>query len=517
MKKFGWRLLAAVLALCLPLSASADVGGMNQLLSRYFGAEGSVRMSVGFELEQLNPYGQETVDMMNGILRHTTLDAVVDGTDMRLSMCVDGQPQFSMQETLDDDGWKLTTDLLPNRILTSENSPIETLFPEESSQLFGFDMQKSVEAAEAGYQQLGEAIVPYAEEKEANYKISYVGRANWVRLAKLDAETTVQLMPLIKPLLTAGMDKAIVADLQAANFKNGLTVALYFTEEGGQPIALYMKGNANFAENDNRTLTYVWAFTREENGSRKDSFKLELLKGKGKANKYLAECLQLVALEGDKLTYSGKLEMERKVPGVNYTYQQKEELTGSLGDQPTLGGTITATDRTDNGETTLTFVTEYTPQLTLIPGENGSVLTGSIGCTVTRSKKPQTVFTITLGADPLVQEIAREEEPSGETDVILTIQGGSLSQNQGNVSDFLVGSPPLGVTMYAPPADPVLVNLDTQTADERAALEDEMFQYAAGYLLKVLPFIQEEDTGLLRDNLSEEDYDVYVNQAEYPD
>lgn len=517
MRKFGWRLLAAVLALCLPLSASADVGGLSQVLSRYFDTDENVLMSVGFELEQLNPYGQETVDMMNGILRHTTLDAVVDGTDMLISVCVDGQPQFSMQETLDDSGWKLTTDLLPNRILTSAESPLGVLFPEESSQPFHFDMQRSVEAAEAGYQQLGEAIVPFAEEKEANYKISYVGRANWVRLAKLDAETTVQLMPLILPLLTSGMDEAIVSDLQAANFKNGLTVALYFTEEGGQPIALYMKGTANVAENDNRTLTYLWAFTREENGSRKDSFKLELLKGKGTANKYLAEYLQQATLEGDKLTYSGKLDMERKVPGVNYTLQQKEELTATLGDQPTLSGTITTTDRTDNGETTLTFVTEYTPDLTLVPGENGSVLTGSIGCTVTRSKKPQTVFTVTLGENPIAQEIVREDEPAGENDVILTIQGGSLSQNQGNVSEFLVGSPPLGVTMYTPPADPVLVNLDSQTPEERAALEDEMFQYAAGYLLKVLPFIQEEDTGLLQDNLSEEDYAVYVNQAEYPD
>lgn len=519
MKKLGWRLLTAVLALCVPLGAFAEVTETARLLSPYLGAEGNVYLSVGFEVEELTPYGEETVNRMSGLLRHMTLEGTSRGEELLLSLCVDGQPQSSLRETYGAEGWQLTTDLLPNRVLTSRQSPLAALFPEESSRPFPFALSLGIAAAENGYEELAEAILPYSEEKKANYKVPGIGKAGWVRLAKLDGEQTAALMPLLLPIAAGGMDSEFLTQLESAVFSKGLTVALYSDAENGQPMALYMKGTGSFGEKDNRTLSYVWGFSREENGSRKDYYSLELLKTKGSANKYQVKCQQSISLEEEKLLYSSETEMERKQPGETYNFRQEEELSGLLGEAPALGGTITLTDRRSEGKTTQTLVTEYTPDLHFIKAQDGVDLTGSIACRVTKGKQQQAALKILLGANPLRQQLTETEEevPVGEPDVILTIEGGSLSQNQDNVSEYLVGSPPLGLNVYEPPAQKVLVDLDSLSPEEMERLQEELFQYAAGYLLRVLPFVDSEDTLLLQDNLSPEDYELYVNQAEHPD
>lgn len=521
MKKYGKRLLVwlqITVILCLaPLTAMAELGGIGGALGTFFDTEDDVRLSVGFEVEELVPYGEDTVRMMNGILKHTTLEALISGEDMLMTMCVDGEPAFSLMESNKDGRYEMTTDLLPNRLLVSRRGAAEIFFPENEENPFGFNVQEFITESEACYQPLTEAILPYAEEKESNYTIEDIGRAGWVRLAKLNEKQCAELMPQIKALLACALDEEIMAELENMTCPGGLTIALYRTEKGGEDIAVYIKGTVTVGENDKRTLAYNWAFTRKEN-QRKDSFKLELTRQKGATNKRTLEFFRNVKNDDGQLTYTCRLDMDSRQGKTVKTFQQKDSLKGKTG--KTLSGTITVTDRLTENDTTRTIITEYKPDLALGDGEGCKVLSGSVDMTVTQSQKQMTALRVIFGDAPVALSMQEAEENSHaevEPEVIFIIGGGSLSQNQEQVTQYTIGAAPLGVTQYSVPQTVTTVDLDALSPDELAQLEDEMFQYAAGYLLRVLPFITEEDTGLLRDNMTDGDYESFFNEAQYID
>jgi len=521
MMKFVKRLLILsqiVLLVCLaPLNALGEIQGMGQALDVYFDTDEDIRMSVGFEIEELQPYGEETVGMLGGILRHLTMDVLLSGEDMVLAMCVDGQPAFSMVEQKKDGRYEMRTDILPNRVLTSSSGTLETLFPETEEKPFGFSVQGFITESEQNYQALAEAIKPYAEEKKSNYTIDDIGYAGWVRLAKLNAEQCTQLMPQIMAVLGCGMDEAVMVELANMTCPGGLTVALYRTEEGGEDIAVYIKGTVTLGENDKRTLAYNWAFTRSET-QQKDSFKLELTRQKGATNKRTLEFFRNIKNEDGQLSYTCKLDMDSRQGKTVKTFQQKDSLKGTAGES--LSGTITITDKLTEDGKTRTIITEYKPELALKDGEGCKVLTGSVDMTVTQSKKQMTALRVVLGENPAALTMAgvvEESRAEVEPEVIFIIGGGSLAQNQGSLSQYTVGAPPLGMTQYPVPETVVTVDLDGISPEEMAQLEDEMFQYSAGYLLRLLPFITEEDTGLLQDNMTDEDYESFFNGAQHID
>lgn len=521
MKKYGKRLLVWLLItvlLCLaPMTAMAELGGIGGALDAFFGTEGDVRLSVGFEIEEQVPYGEDTVRMMNGILKHTTLEALLSGGDMLLSMCVDGEPAFSLMESLRDGRYEMTTDLLPNRLLVSRRSPLEVFFPETEEKPFDFSVQDFVTESEACYPPLMEAILPYAEEKESNYSIENIGRAGWVRLAKLNEKQCAELMPQIKALLACALDDEAMAELENMTCPKGLTIALYRTEEGGEDICVYLKGTVTVGENDKRTLAYNWSFTRNEN-QRKDSFKLELTRQKGATNTRTLELFRNVKNDDGQLTYTCRLDMDSRQSKTVKTFQQKDSLKGKAGES--LSGTITVTDKLTEDDTTRTIITEYKPDLALKEGEGCKVLAGSVDMTVTRSKKQTTALRVVFSENPVAitpQEAEEDSRAEVEPEVVFIIGGGSLSQNQEQVTQYTIGAPPLGVTQYPVPETVTTVDLDALSPEELAALEDEMLQYGAGYLLRVLPFINGEDTGLLRDNMTDEDYESFFSEVQYID
>ena len=522
MKKYGKRLLVwlqITVLLCLaPLGAMAELSGIGGALGTFFDTEDDVRLSVGFELEEMNPYGEEAVRMMNGILKHTTLEALISGEDMLLSMCVDGKPAFSLNERYTGSGYEMSTNLLPNRLLVSGRSALDTFFPETEEKPFGFNVQQFITESGACYQPLAEAILPYAEEKEANYSIEDIGRAGWVRLAKLNEKQCTELMPQIKALLACALDDTIMAELENMTCPKGLTIALYRTEKGGEDICVYIKGTVTVGENDKRTLAYNWAFARTEN-QRKDSFKLELTRQKGATNTRTLELFRNVKNDDGQLTYTCRLEMDSRQGKTVKTFQQKDSLKGKTGES--LSGTVTVTDRLTEDDKTRTIITEYKPELALKVGDGCKVLSGSVDMTVTQSKKQMTALRVVFGENPVpitMQEDGGDDGAGeGEPQVTFIIGGGSLSQNQSEISQYTIGAPPLGITSYPVPETLTTVELDSLSPEEKAQLEDEMFQYAAGYLLRLLPFITEEDTGLLRDNMTDEDYESFFNEAQYID
>ena len=97
-----------------------------------------------------------------------------------MGISVDGDSLFTLEETQENGRSVLRTELLPNRELTSAQSALDALFPENETAepaeegtdaLPGgsFDLNAALTEAEACYRQLTDAIQPYAEEKKANY------------------------------------------------------------------------------------------------------------------------------------------------------------------------------------------------------------------------------------------------------------------------------------------------------------------------------------------------------------
>ena len=73
-----------------------------------------------------------------------------------------------------------------------------------------------------------------------------------------------------------------------------------------------------------------------------------------------------------------------------------------------------------------------------------------------------------------------------------------------------MGSAPVGVTTYQAPATMQTVDLDTATQEQRDALLGEISQNLAGRLLKALAKAPREDLILLYDNMSDEDFDAFL-------
>ena len=92
----------------------------------------------------------------------------------------------------------------------------------------------------------------------------------------------------------------------------------------------------------------------------------------------------------------------------------------------------------------------------------------------------------------------------------------SLTQNMASddPEDYLVGKPPIYYSAHTVPQSTVTVDLDAADEETMAALTDEMAQNLAGRLLVAMSKLPEEDTALLRDNMSEEDYAAFLALVE---
>lgn len=95
----------------------------------------------------------------------------------------------------------------------------------------------------------------------------------------------------------------------------------------------------------------------------------------------------------------------------------------------------------------------------------------------------------------------------------------SLTQNEtpddnSTGSNYLVGQPPIGYTAYTAPASMQVIDLDAASAGQLETLTAEMAQNLAAKLLPALARLPQEDTGLLSDNMSQEDYAAFLKLLE---
>ncbi|MDD3336735.1 MAG: hypothetical protein PHI98_14695 [Eubacteriales bacterium] len=535
MIKVATRLCAFVLMLCLLGGAAmADTLSLDRVLSEYFDINDDVRMSISFEFQNLPPFGDDMLGMINGVMKHVAMNAEIVGGDTALGLAVDGLSLAEIQEKEENGRYSMTTSLLPNRILTGSQSPLDVLFADQEETEKSFDLPKAVAEAEKCYQKLTDAIEPYAEAKKANYKITNIGYAKWVQLARLTEEQSAALLPAMIDLLSCGMDDGFRQSLQQMTCKNGFTIALYQTKEMGDDLAVYMKGSVSLGENDTRTLSYLWAFTRTETGN-KDSYKLELIRSKAPAERRVVEGSLTATNEKEKLSVTQKSTATFKDAEGTVAVTEKHSLKGQTGSsETTLTGTISTEVKTTVDGSSETVTTELEPELTLTSAEGSGVLSGTVGMVKKLGKKEQLRMTVRFDKDPATALSAAAAEGTlyavadnaGSDEVTITIGGSSLAQNLDEVeltttkpdatvqpAATNVGEAPVGMTTYTVPKEVQTVDLDTADEAVRQALREEMAQYGAGYLLKALVALPDEDGALLKDNMTDEDFATFMNRV----
>ncbi len=431
-----------------------------------------------------------------------------------LRLCSGGDPLMELTEKQTESGTALTSDLLPRRTLTSSGSALDRLFGAEE-QPAAFDFFRAVEELEGCYQALTDAIIPYAEEKKANYKIKDIGSSRWSRVARLTAEQSAEIAPQIAAVLGCGMDDAFRAQLEGITFSKGFVVALYQSEQDGRDMAVYMKGYATPADGKPRALAFQWAFA-EKDGVRTDTLKYELVKSKTKIDYSREVHASLKRRADSELLLDGKVELIVKEIGSTVTTTHEYDLSGreKKGVRP-VQGSFVETIKTKVGEKTETVTTTVTPDLRLTSAEGVGVLSGTAAIEQKTGKQVHTALTLLF--DEESARLLAEAAQSGKLYAVGDAPAmSSLSQNvEITLSDveadkpesYLVGEPPVGMRDYPAPEEETTVDLDSVSPDDLTA---EMAQRLAGRLLAALSKLPEEDNLLIRQNMSEEDWQTFM-------
>ena len=169
---------------------------------------------------------------------------------------------------------------------------------------------------------------------------------------------------------------------------------------------------------------------------------------------------------------------------------------------------------------------EITVDLTLTPLDEVSELTGTAAY---RSIKNDTVVTelelsfLPTAAAEAAEEETAEAEDSAPAVVISIIPADpavaqqtaqtlttTVEENQTEPSEFLVGTPPLGLYDYEIPDEIITINMDDTERKVHQSLMSEAAQQLAGNLLLAILDLPEEDRALLSDGMTEEDYAIFL-------
>ncbi|HPS80746.1 MAG TPA: hypothetical protein PLP25_02650 [Candidatus Limiplasma sp.] len=405
-----------------------------------------------------------------------------------------------------------------------------------------FNMLDAVAQLQTCYQALTDGIKDFATEKRANYNIKGIGAGKWSRIARLTDEQSASLLSPLRAVLACGMDEAYQAELAQATFAKGFIVALY-QNEANQDICVYLKGNLVYPDGDQRRLVWQWAFTT--NGlKRKDIFKYEVSRLKGATDSRLisASCTQ--ESRSDLFTIDGKTETTLKRGKTTDKGTARVELNGKRDENSALTcqGNISQELARTSGEDTVKTTEKMSVDLLFTPGAEGSVLSGTLGYSTLNGKVTQTDLLFTLGTDATASDSAAQtaESQNGEagTETVATdetaepeatptanvdTQISSIEQLDEEPTDataaaeaqestdaYLVGALPIGVQTYKTPAEATSIQLDAMDANAVETLLAEAAQNFAGSLLLAVAALPTEDSGLLADGMTEEDYTAFL-------
>ena len=521
MKDWIRRLSALLMGMMMLLgTALADTAGLDWATNGYWEVEGDVQFDATAQITSLTPYGDGTLEMLNALLKQMNVSARLSdgGADAEWSVHVGGENVASISETQTQDGTQLTTSLLPNRKLISRGSAMDAFsgFEQEEAQ---FDLFTAIRETEECYQELAEAIIPFAEEKEANYNIKGVGSCRWVRLARMTPEQSAQIQPQIAKVLACGMDEAFREQLNGMTCQKSFVVALYRTKKEGKDLAVYIKGNVTFPDGAQRAINYQWAFAQNDKGQRVDTYKFDMTKTNTPRDNRQISASYKRSADAQTLLVDGQSKAAIRDPetGVTTTTTITHDLSGKGGK---MEGSVSHAVRTALGEEASTTTLTITPSLQLTQVEEGAVVNGSAHVEQATGKTVHISLDVLF--DEQTVEAAQEEADDGVMFIVIDerLPQSSLTQNlilpqeKEEPESYLVGKPPIGYTGYSVPEAETTVDLDTISQEARAALMDELTQRLAGGLLKAITKLPDEATALIRDNLSEADYAAFLDLLE---
>lgn len=511
---FAKRMIGALAAALLLMgsAARADEWGLSPNLDAYWDVN-DLYFAATAHLDALLPYGDGIVEMMNAALEGLSVSADVREAETTVRLRVAGDAVAEFTETRTGTGTALTTPLLPGRTLVSASSAMDALSGSQAEEP-AFDLFAAISEAEGCYQALTDAILPYATEKKANYKIKDVGHAKWSRIARLTPEQSAGLAPLISRVLGCGMDADFREQLAGMTCAKGFIVGLYQSAEGGEDMAVYIKGNVTFPDGQKRAISYQWAFAQADGGLRVDTYKFEMTKSRAPRDNRQISASYERSTGTEDFVLKGECSAKISDPdtGVTTATTLTHDLSGKEKDgaRP-LSGTIRQVVKTTRNEKTQTVTTTLTPELTLALADGSGVLSGSVGVERLNGKQKDLGFTILFEENTDFAEAAQSGALYAVHESLMPVT--SLTQNREPVSrpsDYEVGRPPAGYASYTAPDSPQTVDLDGADAAAREALLGELSQNLAGKLLAALAKLPEENTALLRDLLSDADYAAFL-------
>ena len=616
------RTLAVIICLVLLtgcVTAQAGVTSLDKALTRWLESQTDVQFNATLQLKTLMPYNDDTTAMLNGVLKHLSVNARLtqdgENNNTTVQLAMDNTEIMDLTERLQNGAYSLETSLLHNRTLTSAiGSPMDRLTAAEgvtnpitstaatdtnqgdiviadgsatetavgaktdipgsenntatptadktsdvntnsekvaaaqtadivpadsgaaqsaTDVTEAFSMLDAVTELQACYTALTDGIKPFATEKKASYNIKGIGAGKWSRIARLTVEQSEGLLPQLRALLSCGMNDTFRAEIAQVTFVKGFIVALYQNAES-QDICVYLKGNIIYSDGKEHKLVWQWAFTN--NGlKRKDMMKFEISRLGGTADTRLitANCTQ--ESRSDLFEIDGKTEVTLKRGKVTDRGIARVSLSG----KKTQEGAITCKgDVSQDRVNTLNAVSVKTTEsatvdLIFTPAETGTVLSGNITCRKLANKEVQTEFVITLadklpevtpstatnnGAQATVEDTDTDVQTATGEEPVTSLEQitGDLAEDNATQTatdqntDYLVGSAPTGMKGFKAPMAPTTVDLDSATNDVRDSLLQEAAQNLAAKLLPAIVALPEEDAALLKDGMSDTDYNAFL-------
>lgn len=506
------RLSALLLSMWLLLGAAfAETSGVLAALEGYAADAQTLDFEVSAQFETLVPYGDDTVAMLNALLRSLSAEGSVQqgGAVTQLAFRAGEEELFRLTEKQMDVGTALTTSLLKNRVLVSAGSAMDALsgFGQEEA---SFDFDRAVAEAEACYRELTEAIIPFAQEKEASYSIKNIGSARWTRLARLTPEQSAQIQPQIAKVLGCGMDSAFREQLSGMECQKSFVVALYQTKEDGDDLAVYIKGNVKFPDGAVRAISYQWAFKVNDDGQRVDTYKFEMTKSASpRDNRTITGTAKTLVTDAKlAVDVTSKAVVRNPETSETVTTTVTRKLSGQNGE---IAGTVSTVERTAKGETTKTVTVNMEPDLRITTADGAASLTGTLH--IEKLAGQNTHISADLHFGEKAPAPAATPEPRAMPQSSLT-QNMEWVWSLDDPEDFLVGRAPIGYAEYTAPEEETVIDLDSADAAVKAALMDELSQQLAGRLLKALDSLPEEALELFRDSLNETDWASIVELAQ---
>ena len=533
MKNALWKRLGAAWLVLLFLSlgtggALAGILEISPFLAGWLEEEGRLHFSLSYEVNALLPFTQRQTDMMNQLLKHMSVWAVIEQAQedsvTTMAMTCDGEIAGTFVQRTAAGYSTLESSLLPNRVLQGNGVNVaDFLFAEEPGKEEDtpklFDLAAAVLEAETSYRDLMEACSPWLVKKKANYRIKDVGTAKWSEMARLTPEQSEEVMEQIRAVLLSGMDAAHREELAEVTCGKGFVVGLYKTEENGQDMAVYMKGTLVYPDKSTATISYQWAFS--ENKQRTNIYKYDLAKkGKGGMSRKVAGSL-VQGVSQSQINVDGTSTVTEKRGTKTSTVTEKIDLAGQMNDTArTLEGTITDTLKVTENKKTETIVERITPNLVLTVKEGSSAMSGTVQ--VEKEKNKALISALTLQLDGEVPESFRKEAENQSLYRVTDKEGqvaaeiGTENYQHSDVitirgSAYQVGNPPLGLTRYYAPLNQQILSVASLSEANLKGIQEEMAQRFAGKLLVLLGKLPEQDLALLKDGMTSEDYQRFLS------